>query len=100
MQAAGAYLGGLPGLFAGTVGYSVLKYLLQRRPKSFQKAGLKLMADENYQEAADEFEAGYQYFEQRRWLDRFRAISMLDHTTPLPPQRVIIRSYPWPIDLK
>ena len=80
LQGAGAYFAGLPGLFAATVFYFVLKILLQRRAKSFQKQGMKLMAEERYQEAAEAFEACYDYFSERRWKDRYRAISMLDHS--------------------
>lgn len=80
LQGAGAYFAGLPGLLAATAFYFILKILLQWRAKSFQKEGLKLMAEERYREAADTFEAGYEYFSERRWKDRYRAISMLDHT--------------------
>ncbi|QDV25926.1 tetratricopeptide repeat protein [Aureliella helgolandensis] len=80
LQGAGAYFAGLPGLVAATMMYFVLKVLLQRRAKSFQKAGLRLMAEERYREAAAMFEAGYQYFSDRRWADRYRAISMLDYS--------------------
>ena len=80
LQGAGAYFAGLPGSIAATVIYFILKTLLQRRAKSFQGAGLKLMAEERYLEAAAMFEAGYRYFSERRWMDRYRAISMLDHT--------------------
>ena len=59
--------------------YFILKVFLQRRAMSFQKAGLKLMTEERYREAAAMFEAGYQYFSERRWADRYRAISMLDY---------------------
>lgn len=80
LQGAGAYFAGLPGLIAATVIYFILKVLLQRRAKSFQKGGLKLMTEERYREAAALFEAGYQYFSEHRWTDRYRAISMLDYT--------------------
>ena len=80
LQGAGVYFAGLPGLFAATVIYFILQMLLQRRAKSFQTAGLKLMAEERHREAAAMFEAGYRYFSERRWTDRYRAISMLDHT--------------------
>lgn len=80
LQGLGAYFAGLPGLIAATGFYFVLRKFLQRRGKSFQKAGLKLLAEERYSEAADMFQAGYEYFSERRWMDRYRAISMLDHS--------------------
>lgn len=80
LQGTGAYFAGVPGLIAGTLIYFVLKFLLQRRRKSFSRAGLKLMAQERHREAAAMFESGYQYFSVRRWKDRCRAISMLDYT--------------------
>lgn len=80
LQGAGAYLAQLPGLIAGTVCYFVLRFLLQRRAKAFQKRGLRLMAQERYREAAAEFEAGYRFFEEHRTLDRYRAVTMLDQS--------------------
>ena len=78
LQLTGVALGGLPGMLAATVMYFILRILLQRRAKSFQTAGLKLMAEERFDEAAAMFEAGYEYFSERRWTDRYRAISMLN----------------------
>lgn len=38
------------------------------------------MGEERYREAAAKFESGYNIFSERRWTDRYRAISMLDYT--------------------
>jgi len=80
LQGAGWSLWSLPGLIIGTVVFFVLRVLLQRHAKSFQKRGLQLMAEERYAEAAVAFEAGFQFFEEHRSLDRHRAITMLDHS--------------------
>ncbi|TWU09899.1 tetratricopeptide repeat protein [Allorhodopirellula heiligendammensis] len=78
-QGLGAYFFGLPGVVLGLTVYLLLRFS-PRRGKRFQSAGLKLMGEERYGEAAEEFEKGYHFFDENRFYDRYRLLTMFDYS--------------------
>ncbi len=64
------------GAWSGGVLYFVLRFSLRELPHAHRK-GIRFVNREQFKEAAQCFLDSYEFFEKRRWLDRYRSILML-----------------------
>ncbi len=76
--AAGAHaLGADNPVLVGAAFLLLLSFVLRRVIPRHHRAGVALFKRERFEEAIPHFEQSYRFFEKHRWLDRFRAVTML-----------------------
>jgi tetratricopeptide (TPR) repeat protein len=63
--------------FAALACYLLLLFLLRRAIPKHHRRGMALLRRERFAEAIPEFRRSYDFFTKHRWLDRWRAITML-----------------------
>lgn len=64
------------GLLIGTSSFLVLRLLLRLIARDHRK-GMMLVRQQQFNDAVPHFLQSYEFFDQRRWLDDYRAIFML-----------------------
>ncbi len=64
------------GIFLGASSFLILRLLLRLIAREHRR-GLKLVSQQRFNEAIPHFLQSYDFFDQRRWLDNYRAIFLL-----------------------
>jgi len=61
----------------GVLAFLLLSFTLRSAIPRHHRAGIKLFKQERFAEAIPHFRQSYQFFSEHRWLDRWRAVTML-----------------------
>ncbi len=74
-----AALGGVWGVVIASALYLSYSKISRARMLRHQKRGMKLLGQERYDEAIDEFRCCYEYLTRHAWIDQYRMFTMLSH---------------------
>lgn len=68
------------GVLSALALFLLLRFLLRKIPQG-HRAGIRLVRQQRFAEAIPCFDRSFEFFEKRRWLDRFRSILLLSSSS-------------------